>query len=81
MIDYWKYDHHDISGNNGTYSLIRRYKGQEIENRVKQVNGDYYKNVDISINLDLRWQKELSPEKLEIFERIAGEFNKPFEWN
>ena len=81
MIDYWKYDHHDISGNNGTYSLIHRYKGQEIENRVKQVNGDYYKNVDISIKLDLRWQKELSPEKLEIFERIAGEFNKPFEWN
>ena len=82
MIEYWKYDHHDVSGNSGTYSLIRRYKEQEIENEARQkIHGDYYKNMDLTIKLDLRWQKELSPEKLEIFERIAGEFNKPFEWN
>lgn len=80
-IEYWKYDHHDISGNAGTYSLIRRYKGQEIEKKVEQIHGDYYNNVDIAIKLDLRWQKELSPEKLEIFNRIAGETNKLYEWN
>ena len=81
MIEYWKYNHHDISGNEGTYSLIRRYKAQEIEKKVKQVHGDYYNNIDIAIKLDLRWQRELSPEKLEVFNRIAGETNKPYEWN
>ncbi|GGA13488.1 sulfotransferase [Okeania sp. KiyG1] len=81
MIEYWQYDHYDISGNEGTYSLIRRYREQVIENKVEKINDDYYSNVDIAIKLDLRWQRELAPEKLEIFERIAGEANKPFEWN
>ncbi len=81
MIEYWQYDHYDVSGNSGAYSLIRRYRGQEIERKVQKINGDYYNNVDIAIKLDLRWQRELSSEKLEIFERIAGETNKPFEWN
>ncbi|NEO53883.1 MAG: sulfotransferase [Okeania sp. SIO3B5] len=82
MIEYWQYDHYDISGNEGAYSLIRRYRGQEIENEKRQkIHGDYYKNMDITIKLDLRWQRELSPEKLEVFESIAGETNKPFEWN
>ena len=82
MIEYWKYVHHDISGNDGAYSLIRRYRGQEIENKVEQkINGDYYNNVDIAIKLDLRWKRELAPEKLAVFEEIAGEVNKLFEWN
>lgn len=81
MIEYWQYDHYDICGNDGAYSLIGRYRGQEIENKLEKIHGDYYNNVDIAIKLDLRWHRELSPEKLEIFEQIAGEVNKPFEWN
>jgi hypothetical protein len=81
MLEYWKYDHYDISGNDGAYSLIRRYKGQEIENKLQKIHGNYYNEADISIKLDLRWQRELSPEKLEVFEKIAGEVNRPFEWN
>ncbi|MDJ1169422.1 sulfotransferase [Roseofilum sp. BLCC_M154] len=81
MLEYWKYDHHDISGNDGTYSLIRRYQGKEILDKVREVHGEYYEKRDLSIKLDLRWKKELSPENLEIFNRIAGAVNQPYEYN
>lgn len=81
MLEYWKYEHHDISGNDGTYSLIRRYQGKEMLDKVRKVHGEYYEKRELSIKLDLRWKKELSPENLEIFNRIAGEVNQPYEWN
>jgi len=81
MIEYWKYDHHDISGNDGTYSLVRRYQQQEMLEKVKATHGEYYEKMDLGIKLDLRWKKELSEENLEIFNSIAGEFNKPYAWD
>ena len=81
MLNYWKYDHHDISGNGGTYSLVRRYQGQDITHKVKSVHGDHYQDHDFAIKLDLRWQKELDPSKLAVFNAIAGKENKPYEWN
>jgi hypothetical protein len=81
MIEYWKYNHHDISGNDGTYSLVRRYQQQEMLEKVKENHGEYYEKMDLGIKLDLRWKKELSEEKLEIFNSIAGEFNKPYAWD
>ncbi|MDB9518627.1 sulfotransferase [Roseofilum reptotaenium CS-1145] len=81
MIEYWKYDHHDISGNDGTYSLVRRYQQQEMLDKVKETHGEYYEKIDLGIKLDLRWKKELSKEKLDIFNSIAGEFNQPYVWD
>ncbi|HBR00919.1 MULTISPECIES: sulfotransferase [unclassified Roseofilum] len=81
MIEYWKYDHHDISGNDGTYSLVRRYQQQEMLDKVKETHGEYYEKIDLGIKLDLRWKKELREEKLEIFNSIAGEFNQPYAWD
>lgn len=81
MIEYWKFPHHDISGNDGTYSLVRRYQEKEALAKVREIHGDYYDRLDLGIKLDLRWQQELLAEKLEVFNRIAGEFNKPYEWN
>ena len=81
MLNYWKYEHHDLSGNDGTYSLIRRYQGKELIKKTKLLHGNYYQEHDLGIKLDLRWQREFDPEKLAVFNRIAGEYNKPYEWN
>lgn len=49
--------------------------------KVCEVHGEHYEKRDLSIKLDLRWKKELSTENLEIFNRIPGDANKPYEWN
>lgn len=81
MLNYWEYEHHDLSGNDGTYSLIRRYQGKELIKKTQLLHGKYYQEHDLGIKLDLRWQRELDPEKLAVFNRIAGEYNKPYESN
>ncbi|WP_008314336.1 sulfotransferase [Leptolyngbya sp. PCC 6406] len=81
MLEYWKHDHHDISGNDGTYTLIRRYRGDISTGGSKADQDSYYAKTDIAIKLDLRWQRELSAEQLSVFEEIAGEVNQPFAWN
>ena len=80
QLNYWKYPHHDISGNDGTYSLVRRYNQQQALEKVEKVNGDYYKKMDLGIRLDLRWKTELSAENLEVFNRVVGEFNQAYAW-
>lgn len=84
MVQYWKHDHHPIAGNTGTRSLILKYRNQEareVQNQVKMRQGDYYENIGLKLKLDLRWKKELSPEQLKDFNQIAGDVNKPYEWN
>ena len=81
MIPYWQYDHHVISGNSGVRSLIWRNKQEEIETEVRKNNGEYYDNLGLKIKLDLRWKQELSTEQEEVFNQIAGDINKPYEWN
>jgi hypothetical protein len=80
MLEYWKHEHHDISGNGGVYTLIQRYQ-KLAASETREVNGqDYYQKADFAIKLDLRWLKELPPDQLAIFERVAGEVNRPYEW-
>ena len=84
MAQYWKHDHHPIAGNTGTRSLILKYRNEEataVQNQVQQRQGDYYDNMGLKLKLDLRWKNELSSEQLEEFNRIAGDLNKPYEWN
>lgn len=81
-IQYWKYnDHHVISGNSGVRSLIWRAKQEKIEEEVNKYQGNYYDNQGLAIKLDMRWQQELSDEQIKIFNSIAGEINKPYEWD
>lgn len=72
IIDYWQYEHHVLSGNRGTKSLIKKYK-METESKVKSQN--------ISIKVDLSWQTELNKNDLETFYQIVGNRNKPYEWH
>jgi hypothetical protein len=81
MIRYWHYDHHLVAGNSGTRSLIWRARNKSITYQGQDFSQDYYKNLDFGLKLDLRWQKELSKDQLEEFNRIAGEINKAYEWN
>jgi hypothetical protein len=72
MINYWKYEHHMISGNRGTQSLISKYQNQLEESP---------KSPDLSIKLDLSWQTMLTEDDLKKFYAIVGDKNKPYEWN
>ncbi|MBP0027328.1 sulfotransferase [Roseofilum sp. Guam] len=84
MLSYWKYDdHHPVSGNTGTRSLIWRYRDQNenIQDKNYQKQGSHYDNVGLNLALDLRWKQELTPEQLEKFEDYCGEMNKPYEWD
>lgn len=81
MVSYWKYPHHDISGNDGTYSLINKYKALTSEHFEARNDIEYYEKMGLSIRLDLRWKRELSEEKIAIFNQVAGEINKPYEWD
>ncbi len=79
MVEYWKHDHHHIVGSRGTSALIAKYRGQTSRNL--DSHGDYYQDPEFRIKLDLRWKNELSPENLQIFNAIAGDLNKPYEWD
>lgn len=70
MVEYWRKDHHIISGNKGTKSLIKAY----------QSTTDAPRNAEqkFGIKLDLRWQQELSSEQLSIFQKRVGELNHPY---
>lgn len=81
MLQYWLHNHHDISGNEGAYSLIDKYKGIEKERSMGSGKKKYYDASDLAIKLDLRWQREMKPEYIEEFNRIAGEVNQPYEWD
>ena len=81
MIEYWKHDHHHIVGSRGANALILKYRGQTLKKELQEVHGSYYQDMDFAIKLDCRWPKELSPDKLEVFNSIAGELNRPYEWN
>jgi hypothetical protein len=91
MLAYWEHDHHHVMGNGGTRSLIFRHrmeqaeqKDQRLERRMVQAKQhyahQYYDRSDIGIRLDERWKRELSPEQLAAFQRIAGDTNAALDY-
>lgn len=80
MIEFWKQEHHHIVGSRGTNALIRKYRGLK-QKGVEKIHGSYYEELGLQIKLDLRWKHELSAENLAIFNSLAGELNKSYEWN
>jgi len=71
ILEYWKYDHHLLSGNKGTKSLIQKYQNSNFQDMTKE----------FKIKLDLKWKSELAPEQLTDFYSLVGEINKQYEWN
>jgi hypothetical protein len=81
MLEYWKHEHHQIAGSVGTKSSIEKYQKGKVGDDANSVHGDYYAKSKLEIKLDLRWRKELSEENRALFESIAGEENRGYEWN
>jgi len=80
MLNYWNHDHHIVTGNAGTRSLIkqRKERGEGPVVKPGKWHGDYYDKMGQTIKLDLRWKRELELKHLAYFENHAGKLNEPF---
>ncbi len=86
MLKYWEADHHILFGNAGTRSRIFAYReqtqgGYQAPSAPDQSHGDYYAHHHLGIQLDMRWREELNADQLQTFERLAGDLNRPFEYD
>ncbi|NEQ52155.1 MAG: sulfotransferase [Leptolyngbya sp. SIO3F4] len=82
LMCYWENDHHFISGNTGTRSLVQKYRQKSKSSKTSHRDYKLYaEEVGFQIKLDLRWKNELSSEQLDVFDQVAGEVNKPYAWN
>ncbi len=85
MLNYWQHEHHLGPGNRGTASLIIRHQKMQTEHDFEidapianERHKGHYEKMGLAIKLDLRWQQELTAEQVQIFEKVAGETNRPF---
>jgi hypothetical protein len=81
MLEYYKVPQHVIGGNPGPTHQVRAYLGSrsddlEFLNRTSEENQRFYREGRPGFLRDLRWKKTLTPEQLEIFDRIAGPTNR-----
>ena len=88
MLRYWEHDHHTVSGNTGTRSLIQRYRRERGEaadqgalDETQRRHGSHYEALGLDIRLDLRWVDEMTEDQKATFEALAGEDNAPFAFN
>jgi hypothetical protein len=87
MQDYWASDHHTIAGNAGTRLMVEKYRALSSQNPADIAptghswHKSYYDKLPVGIYLDLRWKEELSAENQQYFASLAGELNRPFEYN
>lgn len=72
MLNYWKYEHHIISGNRGTRTSMNKFKSS-IETKQKSTNS--------LIKLDSRWLTEMKEDTIREFYAIVGDKNTPYEWD
>jgi hypothetical protein len=70
MLNYWEFDHYNISGNSGTNSLIKKYKNHEVQIDENRDDRSFYNNHPLSIKLDERWKNELTAEQKELIDEI-----------
>ncbi len=80
MVNYWKHEHHTISGNSGTHALIDKYQ-DSLPKQSAVVQAKPAAEKEFSIRLDQRWQTKLSSEQIAAFYRSTGNMNKIYEWN
>lgn len=82
MLDPFSSEQHPLGGNAGTQSLLDRTQtGRGGAIPISGAKRDYYAAHPKAFVLDLRWQRELSPEALADFEDVAGALNRNYAWN
>lgn len=83
MLDYTATDHHVLGGNSGTQFLLAKARLDNPEQAFVSLSDrtrDYYGQHSGRIDLDLRWQEEMSTAHLALFDRLAGTINEPIKW-
>lgn len=81
MLDPFSSEQHPLGGNAGTQSLLDKTQtspGGSIP--ISGAKRDYYDAHPKAFVLDLRWQRELSPDALAEFEAAAGDVNRAYAW-
>jgi hypothetical protein len=91
MLRYWEHEHHTTGGNLGPRIMIFKYRekfgDQSLSKywanslRLNNLARRYYHQVEPAIRLDLRWKREMSNDALAIFQEIAGEVNRTYEFD
>lgn len=68
MLNYWEYDHFNISGNSGTNWLKGKYNGNDLLFNSQRNDANHYKNHPLAIRLDERWKTSLNDEQKQYIE-------------
>jgi hypothetical protein len=83
MLEFSRFEHHPLGGNNGTQYLATRDRatsGTDSPVTVGARSREYYQQHPTGISLDVRWHRELDREHRALFDRVAGSFNEPMAW-
>lgn len=77
MLSYWSKDHHCVSGNCGTRSLIFRYREHfgAAPRTLPETRRAHYNRLGLAIRPDRRWEHELDSQVRSLFDRVAGQLN------
>ncbi len=81
LEEYYRFTHHPLGGNTGTQSLITKVNQNLTYLQLNGHQRQYYVDHPLEIKLDLRWKKELLPAHEELFNSLAADLNKEFQWN
>ena len=84
MLDFHMHEHHPLGGNNGTQfqvSRIQRFGMPGPTAEPPERSRTFYTSHGPSIELDLRWQSELSPELADLVQRRARDVDALTRWD
>lgn len=78
MMRFWEHEHHTVSGNAGTKSLVLKFQNN---NRFKEIDWnlnrkEYYKGHELGIVYDERWRQELEAYQLDEINSFISDLNK-----
>ena len=83
MLAFQAHDHHPLGGNNGTQYQVARSKYSNPDQAFVSLGDrsrEYYTSHPDGIALDLRWKTEFKQEHVDLFDRLAGDFNRDIKW-
>lgn len=80
MLRFHETEHHPLGGNHGPQFIAATARPASAAPILSASARSYYQDHGPEIRLDLRWKQELSAEALDVFMKLAGDFNKIAEW-
>ena len=81
MMRFWEHQHHLVSGNAGTKSMLIKFqKENEYKDWIKLNKKGYYKNHELGINFDERWKSELNESQKDEIEKVIFKLNESIKY-